>query len=98
MSYLTEHIIDNLKKARAKKALSQRSLSTLSGVPQAHISLIERGQVDIQVSTLIKLARALNVELVLVPKQRLSAVNAVAYPDGKTHMPAYHLDEVQDDE
>lgn len=52
----------NLKQIRMEKALSIRSLSELSGVPQRTIEDLERRD-DGRVSTLIKLADALEVTL-----------------------------------
>lgn len=75
-SNLTE-IAHALREARIAKRLSQRALSARSGATQAQISRIENGEVDLQVSSLIELARALDLELVLTPKGALPAVEAV---------------------
>ncbi len=68
MKYSIEHIGTWLKKARLEKGLSQRALGARVGVPQSHISKIESGLVDLQASSLIELARALELELMLVPR------------------------------
>ncbi len=73
----TEHIATTLKNARAAKGLSQRALSGLAGLPQSHISKIESGAVDLRLTSLIELARALDLELTLVPRKSLPAVNAI---------------------
>ncbi len=75
-SNLTE-IAHALREARIAKQMSQRALSARSGATQAQISRIENGEVDLQVSSLIELARALDMELVLTPKGALPAVEAV---------------------
>ncbi len=77
MGYATEHIANILMAARVSKGLSQRELSALSGVPQGHISKIENGAVDLRVSSLVELARALDLELMLVPQKSVAAVQAV---------------------
>lgn len=77
MNYELEHIAGVLKGARERKGLSQRALSRSSGVPQGQISKIENGVVDLRVSSLIALARALDLEPSLVPRKSLSAVNAI---------------------
>src|SRR5476649_2893993 len=69
MSYAGEHIIAALKAAREELNLSQRAMSAKTGVPQSHISKIENGAVDIQLSSLIELARVLGLELTLVPRR-----------------------------
>ena len=78
MTYATEHIAPTLRSARETQGLSQRALSAMAGVPQSHISKIENGTVDLRVSSLVELARVLDLELVLVPRKAVSAVHAVA--------------------
>ncbi|GAB2712664.1 helix-turn-helix domain-containing protein [Halomonas garicola] len=77
MSFATEHLAERLKAAREAKGLSQRALSKLSGVPQSHISKIESHAVDLRISSLVTLAHALELELMLVPRQALPAVRSV---------------------
>lgn len=77
MAYENEHIAALLKEARENKGLSQRELAKRSGVPQSHISKIEAGAVDLRVSSLSALARALDLELVLVPRKAMPAVNSI---------------------
>ncbi len=77
MSYATKDILDALKKARERKGLSQRSLSARTGLPQSHISKIESGGTDIRLSSLIELARVLDLELKLVPRKAVAAVETV---------------------
>jgi len=84
MSYATAHIATTLKNAREAKGLSQRALSELAGVPQGHISKIESGAVDLRVSSLVKLARVLDLELALVPRKSVSAVNSIVRSTGST--------------
>ena len=66
-----------LQEARVRKGLSQRALSERAGVPQAHISKIEQGRVDIRLSSLVELARALDLDVQLLPRQTLPAVEGV---------------------
>lgn len=75
--YKSEQISLALKEAREKKAFSQRDLAAKSGVPQGHISKIENGAVDLRVSSLIALARVLDMELALVPRKNVAAVNSI---------------------
>ncbi|HEX3913607.1 MAG TPA: helix-turn-helix domain-containing protein [Steroidobacteraceae bacterium] len=70
--------------ARRHAGLSQRALGAKVGVAQSHISKIERAAIDPQVSSLMELARALGLELMLVPAQLVPAVHALgreATPD-----------------
>jgi transcriptional regulator with XRE-family HTH domain len=103
MPYLNDQILKNLKRARKAKGISQRELSAKSGVPQSHISKIENGAVDLRVSSLIALARTLDLELEIVPRNTLPAVQSIVRKslntDRKTQvLPAYSLDNEADDE
>ena len=100
MSYATEHIANILRAARESKGLSQRELSAKSGVPQGHISKIENGAVDLRLSSLVELARVLDLELMLVPRKTVPAVQSIVRTssrssrrDDETARPAYSLDE-----
>jgi transcriptional regulator with XRE-family HTH domain len=77
MNYSTEKIGNALRTARVNKAITQRELSSLSGVPQGHISKIEKGEVDLRLSSLIALARVLDLEPTLVPRQTLPAIQSI---------------------
>ena len=77
MTYSLEHIVGALKAAREEKGLSQRELSARAGVPQAHISKIENAAVDLKLSSLVELARVLDLELMLVPRRLVPAVQTM---------------------
>jgi transcriptional regulator with XRE-family HTH domain len=74
-------LADQLKTARERKGLSQRALAEKVGLPQGHISRIERAAVDLQTSNLLQIARALDLELVLVPRKALPAIEALSRKD-----------------
>lgn len=67
-------IAASMKAARKAKALTQKELGERIGLPQSHVSKIETGTVDIQISSLIEIARALDLEIKLVPRKALPAV------------------------
>lgn len=77
MSYGSEAVLATLKDARVAKGLSQRDLSARTGMPQSHISKIESGGTDIRLSSLIELVRVLDLELKLVPRRAVPAVETV---------------------
>ena len=103
MNYKTEHVASALRTARAARGLSQRELGRKAGVPQGHISKIENGAVDLRVSSLVALARVLDLELALVPRRVLPAVKSIARgsagdaADRKASSPLYSLDEEDHD-
>ena len=77
MIYATEQIAHTLRSARKARGLSQRALGAKAGVPQSHISKIENGTVDLRLSSLVELARVLDLELTLVPRKAIPAVHAI---------------------
>jgi HTH-type transcriptional regulator / antitoxin HipB len=98
--HMTQHQLEvlarQLKRAREGKGLSQRTLADRVGIPQGHLSRIENGTVDLQTSTLFQIARALDLELTLIPRQALQAVEALTTRSSATPGPAYTL--ADDDE
>jgi transcriptional regulator with XRE-family HTH domain len=72
----SEPLAETIRQARLQKGWSQRELSARARIPQAQISRFETGGVDPQVSTLIELARTLDLDLQLVPRTAVTAVSA----------------------
>lgn len=52
---------EKVRRIRELRQMTGQELSQLSGVPQSNISDIERSKVDPKISTVEKLAKALNV-------------------------------------
>jgi transcriptional regulator with XRE-family HTH domain len=71
-----EPLAEAIRQARVTKGWSQRDLGARAHMPQAQISRIENGEVDPQVSTLVELARTLDLDLQLVPRSAITAVEA----------------------
>lgn len=67
----------SIRGQREARRLSQHEVARLSGVPQSNYSKIELGKVDPRASTLIDIARALNLELMLVPKELVPVVQSL---------------------
>jgi len=68
-------IIENLIKARKERRLTQDALAKLLRVPQSYIARYESGNSDIRLSRLIEIARVLDSEVVLVPRNKLDTVD-----------------------
>lgn len=102
MRYATEEILQTLRGARKDKGLSQRKLSGRIGLPQSHISKIESGATNPTLSSLVELARALDHEVVIVPRKTLVAVKAIVAASFAAHQAiyqpraAYELDDDED--
>lgn len=77
MIYAIRPLTDALKAARDKKGLSQRALGSKIGVPQGRLSKIENAAIDLQTSNLLEIARALDLEVMLVPRPLVPAVTSL---------------------
>jgi transcriptional regulator with XRE-family HTH domain len=87
-----------LVEARSRKGLSQRALAARVGMTQAHISKIEQGRTDLRLSSLIELARALDLDVQLIPRHALAVIESVLRVSEASPptLPAFHLDEDDD--
>ncbi|GAB7140991.1 helix-turn-helix transcriptional regulator [Deferribacterales bacterium RsTz2092] len=54
---------NNIKRERLYKGVSQERLSELAGVHRTYIGMIERAERNITVSSLLKIANALNIDI-----------------------------------
>nr|WP_247750819.1 MULTISPECIES: helix-turn-helix transcriptional regulator [unclassified Rhizobium] len=77
VAYKTEHITQQLRAAREAQKVSQRELSARSGLTQSHISQIERGTMEPGLGSLVDVARALDLEIVLAPKKLMPAIRNI---------------------
>jgi len=84
MSAGIEEIAAGVREARIAKALTQKELGRRVGLPQSHISKIEKGTVDLKLSSLVEIARALDLEITLVPRKALPAVEGAVRAHGTT--------------
>ena len=55
-----------LREKRIEMKITQQELSERTGLKRSYISRIERGVTDMQLSSLIRISRALNLKFVLV--------------------------------
>ena len=68
---------EKLFDARVGAKITQRRLADQLGVPQGHISRIERGLIDPRISTVTEMAYALGLTPMLIPRRAQAAVLAV---------------------
>jgi transcriptional regulator with XRE-family HTH domain len=66
-----------LRAQRQKHSWSQTDLGDRIGLGQEHVSNIERGITSPRVDTLLNIARVLDLDLVLVPRALVPAVQAL---------------------
>lgn len=87
-----------LREARHRKQLSQQELARKLGLRQRQISDLERAATDSRLSTLQNVARALDLELMLIPRHLIAVVEALQRTSGDVgKRPLYALgDETED--
>ena len=66
-----------IKDARAKRGWGQRKLGAQVGLQQPHISAIESGEVVPRFDTLLDIIRVLNLDLLVVPRALVPAVQSL---------------------
>lgn len=102
INYARDEVVSQLKAARKARGLSQAALGQLIGLPQSHISKVESDSVDIQLSSLIEMSRALGLEIKLVPRALLPVIDGVLREEmlkSRTNLlerPAYSLEDDND--
>ena len=74
---LPEDLRRQIREARKAKGWSQQELAQEAGLAQRHISAIETGKIVPRYDTLLDVLRVLDRDLVLVPRELLSAVQAL---------------------
>jgi len=84
-----------LRDARRTLGLSQASLAKRLRMTQAQVSDIEKGKVTPRLTSAIELARALDMELILVPRNRLPIIDAVL--SGQGDAPLWQIDAPESD-
>jgi transcriptional regulator with XRE-family HTH domain len=77
------NINGELAEARLRAGFTQVEIARKLGLTQARLSQIEHGQ-NARIDTLQSYARALGLELVLVPQRELSRLRSMLDRDGQT--------------
>lgn len=73
----TSSLAEILRARRLSRQLSQAELAAKLGLRQRQISDLERATTDPRLSTIHNVARALELEVMLVPRHLISAVSAL---------------------
>ena len=74
---LPERLRLAIRQARREQGRSQLDVARDAGLTQKHISNIETGKTIPRYDTLLEIAWALNLDLVIVPKSMRGAVNSL---------------------
>jgi transcriptional regulator with XRE-family HTH domain len=91
-------ILAQLLQARKSREMTQEELANKSGLGQSQISQIEHQAINPQLSTIQDLARVLDLELMLIPRHLLSAVEGVLRGTAGSDRPLYDLSELEAEE
>lgn len=87
-----------LKAARKDLQLTQEQVADMAGISRPRYREIEVGSAAARVTTLINIARALGLELMLIPKAIAPAVDALLKPhDDDDDLPAFVVSLESDD-
>jgi hypothetical protein len=87
-------IIIQIAKARKEKGLKQSELGKKLGLPQSHVSKIERGEIDVRLSTISDIAKTLDHELMLIPREIIPFVKSLLNNED-LEKPMWQIDEVE---
>jgi transcriptional regulator with XRE-family HTH domain len=88
-------IVEQLRFVRQQQGMKQAELGEKLGLPQSHVSKIEQGANDPRLSTVVEMGRVLDQELVLIPRQMVSAVRAFLKGEGQDER-RFQADEGED--
>ncbi len=79
-----------LKAARKARQLTQEQVAEMAGISRPRYREIETGSSAARTTTLINIARALGLELMLIPQAMVPAVDALLRPhDDLDDLPAF---------
>ncbi len=79
-----ETLLKQIAVARKRAGLTQAELSERTGIAQGDISNIEKGNVDPRLSTLIRIAMVLNLDLFAVPRVHKNKVMNLIREESET--------------
>ncbi len=88
-SYALVEIGRLLKTARIAQAMTQEQVADLAGISRPRYRDIETGSAAARATTLINIARALGLELMLIPHAMVPAVGALLRPYEDDDLPAF---------
>ncbi|WP_176086544.1 helix-turn-helix transcriptional regulator [Martelella sp. HB161492] len=80
---------ETLRQARLAAGLTQEALASRAGISRPRYRDIETGSAAARTTTLINVARALGLEMMLVPQAVVPAVLALIEPDDDNDRPAF---------
>ncbi len=89
---------DRFRRARLVARLTQDEVAALAGLSRPRYRDIESGAAAARTTTLINVARALGLEVMLVPQAMVPAIEAFLRPDADEDEPAFSPGPESDDD
>jgi transcriptional regulator with XRE-family HTH domain len=86
-----------LKKARLASAMTQEQVADLAGISRPRYRDIETGRAAARATTLMNIARALGLEMMLIPQAMIPAIEALLRPHDDDDLPAFISSPEDDD-
>lgn len=87
-----------LRRARLAAGLTQEQVAELAGISRPRYRDIETGAAAARATTLMNVARALGLEMMLIPQVLVPAVNTLLNPEAGEDAPAFAPQPEPDDE
>jgi transcriptional regulator with XRE-family HTH domain len=78
-----------LKTARLTSAQTQEQVADLAGISRPRYRDIETGAAAARATTLVNIARALGMEMMLIPQALVPAVESLLRPNDDDDLPAF---------
>ena len=89
---------DHFRRARLAAGLTQEQVADLAGISRPRYRDIETGAAAARATTLINIARALGLEMMLVPQTMVPAIEALLHPETEDDRPAFSPQPESDDD
>ncbi|WP_273691790.1 helix-turn-helix domain-containing protein [Ketogulonicigenium vulgare] len=89
---------DQLRRARLSRNMTQGQVADLAGISRPRYRDIETGAAAARTTTLINIARALGLEMMLVPQTMVPAIEAMLRPEVEDDQPAFSPQPESDDD
>ncbi|MGY4473946.1 helix-turn-helix domain-containing protein [Bradyrhizobium sp. USDA 3364] len=97
-SEATQQLGRLLRDARKQAGLTQEQVAERAGISRPRYRDIEQGNAAARATTLINVARALGMELMLIPQAMVPGVTALLRPSEDEDRPAFTTDMDDDDD
>lgn len=86
-----------LKQARLAASLTQEQIADMAGISRPRYRDIETGTAAARATTLMNIARALGLEMMLIPQSMVPAVKSLLRPHDDDDLPAFVSQAEEDD-